>query len=247
MHGCYPAEPSGLESRHAAVTEPGDDIPMTPNRRLLITPALALLIAACSAAGAPTTGPASPVTPPDSSPDAMGPTDHPAMSDPAMASAVPTDEAPATSETVLGQAWATAKLTDVATGEVFRIADLAGQTVILETMAIWCPNCYGQQTRIDEALAQLGSDRVAYVVIDIDPSETAAALAQYRDKAGFSGRYAVADQVVARALAEEFGDQILNPPSTPVVFIGTDGTVTLTPFGPKSTDEIVALAQEHGA
>jgi thiol-disulfide isomerase/thioredoxin len=169
------------------------------------------------------------------------------MSDGAVASPGPSDEASSSVGTVLDQAWATAELTDVATGKTFRIADLAGQTVILETMAIWCPNCYGQQTRIDEAIARLGSDRVAYVVIDVDPSEKAPALAQYRKKAGFSGRYAIADQVVARALAEEFGDQILNPPSTPVVFIGTDGTVTLTPFGPKSTDEIVMLAQEHGA
>jgi hypothetical protein len=88
---------------------------------------------------------------------------------------------------------------------------------------------------------------VTYVVIDVDPSETAPALAQYREKHGFDGRYVVADRDVARALAAEFGDQVLNPPSTPVVFIGTDGRVTLTPFGPISADDIVAIAEEHGA
>ena len=37
------------------------------------------------------------------------------------------------------------------------------------------------------------------------------------------------------------------PPSTPVIFIGTTGQITLTDFGHKSPDEIVALAEEHGA
>jgi hypothetical protein len=31
------------------------------------------------------------------------------------------------------------------------------------------------------------------------------------------------------------------------VFIGTDGRVTLTEFGHKSPDELVALARAHGA
>ena len=159
--------------------------------------------------------------------------------------------APATPEPsvgpVLEQAWATAELTDVATGERFRIADLAGTTVILETMAIWCTKCFAQQGHVYEALGSLGGDRVAYILLDVDPNETADALRQYRRRNGFTGIYAVANREVARALAAEFGDQVLNPPSTPMIVIGTDGRVTLTGFGEKSVDEIVALAREHGA
>ena len=58
-------------------------------------------------------------------------------------------EAPAV---VLAQPWATAPLTDVATGETFRIADLAGKVVIVETMAIWCSNCRAQQGDVQAAL-----------------------------------------------------------------------------------------------
>ena len=84
-------------------------------------------------------------------------------------------------------------------------------------------------------------------MLDVDPNEDAASLADYQVQHGFKGRYAIAETAVARALATEFGDQVLNPPSTPMIFVGTDGTVTRTEFGHKSVDEIVALAESHGA
>ena len=155
--------------------------------------------------------------------------------------------APSAAPPVLDQAWATAELTDVATGETFRLADLAGRPIILETMAIWCPKCLTQQGTVHEALTELGDADIEYVVVDVDPSETAEALAEYRAHHGFVGRYVVADTTVARALAAEFGDNILNPPSTPIVFVGEDGRVTLTEYGQKSADVLVALAREHGA
>jgi thiol-disulfide isomerase/thioredoxin len=148
---------------------------------------------------------------------------------------------------VLDQEWAAASLVDVSTGETFRIADHAGKVIILETMAIWCTNCRAQQRDVKTALGELPADSVSYIVLDVDPNEDGPSLAAYRDQQGFEGRYAIAGTAVARALAAEFGDQVLNPPSTPIVFIGTDGRVTLTEFGHKSPDEIVALARAHGA
>lgn len=154
---------------------------------------------------------------------------------------------PSAPGTVLAQDWATAPLVDVATGETFRIADYAGRVIIFETMAIWCPNCRAQQADVKAALQELPADSVVYIVLDVDPNEDAASLAAYRERHGFEGRYAIAGTVVARALAAEFGDQILNPPSTPIVLIGTDGRVTLTEFGHKSTPELVEMARLHGA
>jgi thiol-disulfide isomerase/thioredoxin len=148
---------------------------------------------------------------------------------------------------VLTQAWATAPLTDVATGDAFRIADLAGRVVIVEPMAIWCKNCRAQQRDAEKALARLPADRVVYVVLDVDPNERADSLAAYRADNGFTGRYAIAGKDVARALAGEFGDQFLNPPSTPMLIISADGTVTRTEFGHKSVDDLVSLATAGGA
>lgn len=160
----------------------------------------------------------------------------------------PASASPATDPAMtLDQDWATAPLVDVSTGQTFRISDHAGKVIILETMATWCSSCRAQQHDVVSALRELDRNRVVFIVLDVDPNEDAASLARYRTANGFEGSYAVADTAVARALAAAFGDQVLNPPATPIVLIGTDGRVTLTPFGHKSRDEIISLARAHGA
>jgi thiol-disulfide isomerase/thioredoxin len=219
--------------------------------RLRITSlaATAVVVAACASAGgagpsqpAPLTS-ALPPTATPAMPSASGELSPPAPS----ASAVPASAVPTATPPIIDAAWAQTELTDVATGESFRIADLAGKAVIVETMAIWCTNCRAQQGEVYRALDDLDPDRVAYVLLDVDPNETAAALADYRTQNGFTGTYAIAGRETARALAVEFGDQVLNPPSTPIILVGTDGRITLTDFGHKSSETIVELARDHGA
>jgi thiol-disulfide isomerase/thioredoxin len=148
----------------------------------------------------------------------------------------------------LTQPWATAELTDVATGEPFRIADHAGKILFIETMAIWCTKCRDQQADALEALRRLDDPNVVYVVLDTDPGESAADLAAYEKKRGWEAfMYAISPRNVSRALAADFGDFVLNPPSTPLIVVGTDGTVTLTEFRHKGVDELIALARQHGA
>ena len=196
---------------------------MFENLRIASLAALAVVVAACASAGG--AGPSQTATP---------------------TSALPPTAAPATPP-VIDAAWAQAELTDVVTGESFRIAGLAGKAVIVETMAIWGTNCLAQQGDVYRALGDLDSDRVAYVLLDVDPNETAPALAEYRTRNGFTGTYAIAGRETARALADEYGDQVLNPPSTPMILIGTDGRITLTDFGHKSSETIVQLVRDHGA
>jgi thiol-disulfide isomerase/thioredoxin len=162
----------------------------------------------------------------------------------------PTTPAAPTPGVAMTQPWATAELVDVRTGEMFRIADLVadGNVVVVETMAIWCPNCARQGAEVNAALAELGpTANVVYVVLDIDLPEDAADLAAYQAQYGFDGRYVVAGIPVARALAEDFGANMLNPPLTPMVIVGTDGVGTLTEHGPKSSEQIVALVRAAGA
>ncbi|MEO8469440.1 MAG: hypothetical protein ABI573_07205 [Chloroflexota bacterium] len=199
--------------------------------------ALVLVVAACSSAGggpltstsatgAPSTSAGSTVAP-DASPTAAGPG----------------------TGAVLTQAWATAELTDVRNGTTFRIADLvaSNKVVFIETMAIWCSNCRAQQRDVVKALAGLDPARVVWIGIDVEASESASDLADYSRSLGFDWPYVIGDQTLLRALAAEFGDQVLSPPSTPIAVIGTDGTVTLTEFGHKSVDRITELAASHGA
>ena len=92
---------------------------------------------------------------------------------------------------VLDQPWATVPLTDVTTGETFQLADHAGKVIIIETMAIWCPNCLLQEREVNVALGRLGPDSVVYVVLDVDLHEDAAALASYKAEYGLTGSYVV--------------------------------------------------------
>jgi hypothetical protein len=216
-------------------------------RRLLPALLIAVSAAACSGqGGAPAASQAASAEPPASSaPASVAPSTEPGGA----GSVPPATGEPAASAAavVLDQAWATAEVTDVATGETFRIADLAGRPLIIETMAIWCSSCLAQQGVVYETLAGVEPSSVEYILIDVDPSETAEALAAYRERNGFTGRYVVASTDLARALVADFGDQVLNPPSTPMVVVGADGTVTLTPFGKKSADDLRTLLSQHGA
>ena len=134
------------------------------------------------------------------------------------------------------------------TGETFRVADLvaAGKAVFLETMAIWCTNCLFQQEEAKAVFESWDPERIAWVAIDVEPSESAASLARYREEHRFPFTYVIADVDLARALVADFGDVILSPPSVNIVVVGTDGRVT--PLrGHKSADELRSLAAEHGA
>ena len=153
---------------------------------------------------------------------------------------------PTVAPPTLDQAWANVELTNVADGSTFRIADFAGRTVFLENMAIWCSKCKEQQREATKANRALGDD-VAFIVLDVEPTEDAAALAAYAARNDFPFIYAVAPKAYSRAIAREFGDLVLAPPTTPVWFIGSDGTVTFTESGIKSADELVELARAHGA
>lgn len=224
-----------------------DDGPMMIARghaaRFALMIAVVVAVAAC--AGPVGSRPETPVEPARSAAPTFGGAPTPSASQaPALGASEPSGADPVG---VLGQAWAVAPLVDVATGETFRIADHAGKVVIVETMAIWCTNCRTQQTNVEAALGRLPAGRVVYLILDVDPNESTESLAQYREHNGFHGRYAVAGKDVARALAADFGDQFLNPPSTPILVVSTDGTVTRTDFGQKSADDIVALARAAGA
>ena len=208
-----------------------------PRRRILSGLAVACLVTACSspAASTPDARPSSPPTPVATSPIPSGqPNEGPSAS--------------VAHGPELAQAWATATLVDVTTGQPFRVADLvaSGKVVFLETMAIWCSNCRTQQVTATAAFDGLDPERVAWVAIDVESSETAEALAAYREQHGFPFTYAIADADYARALVADFGDVVLSPPSVNIIVVGTAGQVSHH-RGQKSVEEIHRLAAEHGA
>jgi cytochrome oxidase Cu insertion factor (SCO1/SenC/PrrC family) len=143
-------------------------------------------------------------------------------------------------------AWFNASLTDARTGQAFSINDFSGKVVLVETMAIWCTNCLQQQGQVKTLHEQLGArDDFISVGLDIDPNENTDALKTYVEKKGFDWLYAVPSADVSREIASLYGDQFLNPPSTPIVVIDRHGEAHPLPFGIKSADTLMQAIQPY--
>lgn len=130
-------------------------------------------------------------------------------------------------------------LTNVNNGESFTISDFAGKVVLVENLAMWCPNCKKQQEQVKILSDTLGmnSDFIA-IGFDIDPNEKADDLKRYTESNGFDWIYAVPPQEVLNEISSLYGVNFLNPPSTPIFVIDRKGEVHLMPFGIKSADDL---------
>ena len=176
--------------------------------------------------------------------DAMMEPTHDAMMDDAMATPEIMMEDRGEDEMMESPAWFGASLTDARTGQTFSINDFKGKVVLVETMAIWCSNCLKQQGQVKALHEQLGArDDFISIGLDIDPNENADALKSYVEGKGFDWLYAVPSAYVSREIASLYGDQFLNPPSTPIVVIDRHGEAHSLPFGIKSADDLLQAVQ----
>lgn len=142
--------------------------------------------------------------------------------------------------------WFSVSLTNVHTGEAFTVNDLKGKVVLVEDMAVWCTNCFHQQTQVKALRASLGArDDFVTMGMDVDPNEDAPKLKAYIDKNGFDWVYVVAPTEVAREISTIYGSQYLNPTSTPMLIVDRHGATHLLPFGIKSADELQKALQPY--
>lgn len=141
-------------------------------------------------------------------------------------------------------AWFGATLTNVNTGESFTLNEFNGKVILVETMAVWCPNCKRQQEQVKALHALLGErDDFVSLGLDIDPNESAEVLKNYVTSNGFDWLYAVPAPEITREIAALYGDQFLNPPSTPMLIIDRKGTAHPLPFGIKSAEDLLEMLQ----
>jgi thiol-disulfide isomerase/thioredoxin len=136
--------------------------------------------------------------------------------------------------------WQTMALTNARTGEPFTLADFAGKTIFVETMATWCPNCRQQLTNVKSAAARANPETTVFVAISVETDLPPATLAQYADDNGFDWTFAVATPEMVQALAETFGQTIANPPATPHFLVLPDGSHSDLATGFESGDQILA-------
>lgn len=142
--------------------------------------------------------------------------------------------------------WFSISLTDAQTGKTFTINDFAGKVVLLETMAMWCPNCTVQANEVRELHKLLGNpDDLISVSLDVDVNEDEASLGEYAQEFGFEWRFAVAPLEVARALGNLYTAQYLNPPLSPMMIIDRDGNVHHLEYGLKKAETLKKILEPY--
>lgn len=142
--------------------------------------------------------------------------------------------------TVEAPEWFGYELTDVQTGETYTMNDYAGKVVLLETMAIWCPNCLVQAGEVRKLHEMLGNpEDLISVSLDVDVNEDGPALKEYSEEYGLDWHFSVAPLEVARALGNLYSAQYLNPPISPMLVIDRNGEVHHLEYGKKSAEMLL--------
>jgi thiol-disulfide isomerase/thioredoxin len=132
--------------------------------------------------------------------------------------------------------WFDVVMTDVNSGQRFKISDFKGKVILVETMATWCPACQGEMGQVKDLIAALGPDaNFVAVSLDVDSNEDALILKRFAEKNGFDWRIAISPQEVSRFLATNYDVDYLNPPLQPMLVIDHKGGVWGLPFGTKSS------------
>lgn len=142
--------------------------------------------------------------------------------------------------------WFDMELVDAQTGETFTMNDYAGKVVLLETMAMWCPNCVIQANEVRNLHEALGNpDDLISVSLDVDYNEDQASLKEYASSYGFDWHFAVAPLLVARALGNLYSAQYLNPPLAPMLIIDRDGNVHQLEYGQKDAETLQKIVEPY--
>jgi thiol-disulfide isomerase/thioredoxin len=140
--------------------------------------------------------------------------------------------------------WFGTTLTNVNTGEAFTINDFKGKVVLVENLAMWCSNCKKQQEQVKLLHEALGMETdLVSIGLDIDTNENAVDLKTYTENNSFDWIYAVAPEEVTREIANLYGAQFLNPPSTPILIVDRNGQAHLMPFGIKSAEDLLKFIE----
>lgn len=135
--------------------------------------------------------------------------------------------------------WFDFELSNVQTGETFTMSEYAGKVVLLETMAIWCPNCVIQATQIKKLHENLGNpEDLITISLDVDIHEDTDSLKEYASSYNFTWHFAIAPLGVARALGNLYSAEYLNPPLSPMLIIDRDGNVHQLEYGIKKADAL---------
>ncbi|MCK4778384.1 MAG: TlpA family protein disulfide reductase, partial [Actinomycetia bacterium] len=95
-----------------------------------------------------------------------------------------------------------------------------------------------QQKEIERLHEQLG-DKVVSISIDTDPNENEAKVMEHLNTYGYDWYFAVGTEGLAEKLVKEFGANVVNAPSAPVILICEDQKARILNFGIKSAGKLI--------
>lgn len=149
-----------------------------------------------------------------------------------------TDTSETAKETTHAEDWKNIELTDVLTGDTFKISDLEGKPILLESFAVWCPTCRKQQDKVKELHEEIG-DSIVSISIDVDPNEDAQQVIDHANRNEFDWIFTISPTSLTQSLIDEFGVSIINAPSAPIILICPDQSqARLLKRGVKSSAEL---------
>lgn len=137
---------------------------------------------------------------------------------------------------VSGQ-WKDMELKDVRTGEVFKVSDFEGKTILIESFAVWCPTCLKQQKEV-KILTETEDENVIHIALDTDPNEDEQVVLDHVESNDFNWYYAVSPVEYTQALIDDFGVTVVNAPSAPMILVCEDQSTRFLRTGVKSADDL---------
>jgi len=152
---------------------------------------------------------------------------------------ISTSTAPAPTSTPKTPDWFNVEMTDVNTGQTFKMSDFAGKVVLVEAMATWCPTCWEQENEVKKLQGLMGNSQdLVLVSLDVDLHEDTPTLKEFVTTGSYGWRFAVTPLAVARALNTLYSTDFSNPPLAPMLFIDRTGGVYGLPNGVKSAQAL---------
>lgn len=133
--------------------------------------------------------------------------------------------------------WKNIELKDVKTDIPFKISDFKGKTVLLQSFAVWCPTCKSQQDELEKLKMDLGN-KVEIISVDTDPNEDKKRVIGHIDRFGYDWLFSIDQNRFAEKLVDEFGINVVNAPSSPVILIDKDQNSRLLRSGLKREDRL---------
>ncbi|QRV15866.1 redoxin domain-containing protein [Haloterrigena salifodinae] len=120
--------------------------------------------------------------------------------------------------------WRTASLTDVTSGEEFRVED-AERPVIVHTFSTGCAVCRSQDREFDALYPNADVEIVDLTIYSNDDPET---LRSYANEEGYEWRFGTATDEVTSDLISDFGREVTSSANSPVIVVcPSDGVYRL--------------------